>query len=44
MHYEIIAIAGVTFSDTPAVKDMPSKAVQSRSSTAGVHQNVTPGN
>ena len=36
--------AGVTFSDTPAVNDMPSKAVQSRSGTAGVHRDVTPGN
>ena len=29
---------------TPAVNDMPSKALQCRSGTAGVHQNVTPGN
>ena len=44
MHYEIIATAGVTFSDTPAVNEMPSRAVQGRPGTAGVHQNVTPGN
>ena len=37
MRYEIVATAGVTFSDTPAVNDMPSKALQGRSGTAGVH-------
>ena len=39
-----MATAGVTFCDTPAVNDMPSKALQGSSGTAGVHRNVTPGN